>query len=160
MTPPAGSIGLAGENGEVMIRFQGDVRLSLCTTLDDLIERLFADCQPTHFVLDLGPATNVDSTCLGLIAKLGIESERRLSRQPQLYCTNADVQSQLDSLGLMPLFEPCAAAPDAIDVPVSLSPCAPVDAQPVVLEAHRILMDLQPSNQGRFQDLVRALDRD
>ena len=159
MTSDGGRIGLAIDGGQVLLRFEGDVRLSLCTTLDDLIERLFDDAHPTRLLVDLGPAINIDSTCLGLIAKLGIETDRQLGFKPQIFCTNQDVQSQLDSLGLMPLFDVCGHAPTDDAQALSAAPCTAVDAQPVVLQAHRILMDLHASNEGRFQDLVQALDR-
>lgn len=144
----------------MVIRFDGDVRLSLCTTLDDLIDRLLVGSEHQGVLIDLTPAHNIDSTCLGLIAKLGIESQQRYGKAPTLVCPVGDVFSQVDGLGVLDLFDHHARF-DLGSVPVRpLEPvdCADSAARPLVLQAHQVLMGLNEQNQILFTDLVKALD--
>jgi len=71
---------LNSDTGEILLakgperwsfKFVGDVRLSLCTTLDQLIGDVFSAGYPGMLEIDLTQAINIDSTCLGLLAKIG-----------------------------------------------------------------------------------------
>ena len=156
----AGSIGLAEIDDQIIVRFTGDVRLSLCTTLDDLIDRLLEPSAAGDVIIDLVTATNIDSTCLGLIAKLGIQVQAQFDRTPVLICPPGDVLSQISGLGLMDLFQ---YSDQTVPVSTSVEPiqtigCEGADVKPIVLKAHQVLMNLNHDNQALFKDLVKALD--
>lgn len=125
MNAPIGSIGVATIDQRIVVRFDGDVRLSLCTTLDDLIDKLLSDQHAVQILVDLRAASNIDSTCLGLIAKLGIESQKRYGHRPTLICPDGDVLSQVSGLGLMDLFDHQETSVDPTP------PVLSIDTQPV-----------------------------
>ena len=73
-----GKIQFAEEQGTFVLKFIGDVRLTLCAALDSYIEKIFSVLSFESIVIDLTETECIDSTSLGLLAKLSILS-RRLS---------------------------------------------------------------------------------
>ena len=157
---------MSSDNGEILLakgperwsfKFVGDVRLSLCTTLDQLIGDVFSAGYPGVLEIDLTPAINIDSTCLGLLAKLAMQYETETQSQPFLCCPHAHLIDLIESLGLESLFNWVEEIQilDAESVP--LRPCDAVTAQPLVLEAHERLAQLSTDNQAQFQGLIDSL---
>ena len=157
---------MSSDNGEILlakgperwsVKFVGDVRLSLCTTLDQLIGDVFSAGYPGVLEIDLTPAINIDSTCLGLLAKLAMQYETETQSQPFLCCPHAHLIDLIESLGLESLFNLVEEIQilDAESVP--LRPCDAVTAQPLVLEAHERLAQLSTDNQAQFQGLIDLL---
>lgn len=154
------------DNGEILVakgperwsfKFVGDVRLSLCTTLDQLIGDVFSAGYPGVLEIDLTQAINIDSTCLGLLAKLAMQYEVETQSQPQLCCPHAHLIDLLESLGLESLFNLVEETQRVEAKPVPLRPCDAVSAQPLVLEAHEHLAQLNTENQAQFQGLIDSL---
>ncbi len=139
-----------------ILGFNGDVRLSLCTTLDDLIEGIF-DQIPSQLMVDLSTAQNIDSTCLGLLAKLAMRYQVETQRLPQLLCPDGDLSDLIESLGLETLFESVDALPVIDAQALPLKTCDAQSASPLVLQAHETLAELNQANQAQFQGLISAL---
>ena len=72
-----GRILVAGQDGAFVIKLVGDVRLTLCTTLDEFFDEMLSVEGFASVVVDLSDALNVDSTTLGLLAKLAIKAKER-----------------------------------------------------------------------------------
>lgn len=156
-----GKIQFAEQSGTFVLKFVGEVRLTLCSALDATIEKIFAALNFTAIIIDLTEAQSVDSTTLGLMAKLSILSRQKVGLLPTVVTTNPDVTRVLQSMGFDQVFNivdtplPC---PDCLaDLPSQDQSEEVVKAK--VLEAHRILMGLNDSNREAFHDLVSALER-
>lgn len=156
-----GKIQFAGHDGVFALKFVGEVRLTLCSVLDEVIEGIFSAPEFTSIIIDLTEATNLDSTTLGLLAKLSILSRRRNGLLPTLLSTNPDISRLLESMGFELVFNmvsspvPC---PDCLrDLPAQNASEEQVKLH--VLEAHRILMELNENNRAAFRDLVSALEK-
>jgi len=156
-----GKIQFAEQSGTFVLKFVGEVRLTLCSALDATIEKIFAALNFTAIIIDLTEAQSVDSTTLGLMAKLSILSRQKVGLLPTVVTTNPDITRVLQSMGFDQVFNivdtpvPC---PDCLaDLPSQDQSEEVVKAK--VLEAHRILMGLNDSNREAFHDLVSALER-
>jgi len=156
-----GKIQFAEQSGTFVLKFVGEVRLTLCSALDATIEKIFAALNFTAIIIDLTEAQSVDSTTLGLMAKLSILSRQKVGLLPTVVTTNPDITRVLQSMGFDQVFNivdtplPC---PDCLaDLPSQDQSEEVVKAR--VLEAHRILMGLNDSNREAFHDLVSALER-
>ena len=68
----AGRILVAAHDGIYVLLFEGDVRLTLCTAVDGFLEKMFHDQQFKSVLVDLSRTDSIDSTSLGLLAKLGV----------------------------------------------------------------------------------------
>ena len=157
MNSDTGEILLAKGPERWSFKFVGDVRLSLCTTLDQLIGDVFSAGYPGMLEIDLTQAINIDSTCLGLLAKLAMRYEVETQSQPQLCCPHPHLIDLLESLGLESLFKLVEETQTLDAEPVPLRPCDAVSAQPLVLEAHERLAQLNTDNQAQFQGLIDSL---
>jgi anti-anti-sigma factor len=155
-----GRIQFAEQNGTFVLKFIGEVRLTLCSVLDSTIEYIFSAPDFNAIVIDLTETNSIDSTTLGLLAKLSILSRQKVGLLPTLVTVHPDITRLLHSMGFDQVFNivnrplPC---PDCLaDLPSQDQSEEVVKAK--VLEAHQILMGLNDSNREAFHDLVNALE--
>ena len=105
-------------------------------------------------------ADGVDSTTLGLIAKLGIHCQSEYGINVQLFCESPSILRTLDCMGfdeIIDIFQ------DVPEISADLQAIEPVDTEVdemrrQVLEAHKLLVKLSPDSQEQFTDLIRALE--
>ncbi len=157
----AGKIQFAEQDGVFVLKFAGEVRLTLCSALDATIDSIFAAEHFVAIVIDLTEATSVDSTTLGLLAKLSILSRHKSGLLPTLVTTNPDIDRLLESMGFEQVFNIVGAPVRCPDCLCDLPPqdVSESTVRRTVIEAHRILMDLNERNRDAFCDLVTALER-
>jgi len=157
-----GKIQFAESEGTFVLKFVGDVRLTLCAALDAYIEKIFSVLNFNAIIIDLTETDCIDSTSLGLLAKLSILSRDKVGFLPTLVSNKDDMNRLLQSMGFDQVFnivsqvEPSMA--DLADLPGQLLSEELVKDK--VLEAHRILMNLNDHNRAAFRDLVSALESD
>ncbi|WP_110685329.1 STAS domain-containing protein [Salinicola aestuarinus] len=155
-----GRIKAAFDSGVFVLKLCGDVRLTLCATLDAQAQRL-ADLPGLRAVMvDLREATNVDSTALGFLAKVALAVQGRVEQPPTIIAEHPDVLHMLDVMGFARYFT-LVEAP--LTDPPALADLPPVEAdasglQQRILEAHRILMQMSDHNRHEFQPLVELLE--
>jgi anti-anti-sigma factor len=155
-----GRILVGDHDGVYVLLFQGDVRLTLCTAVDAFLDRMFQDAGFKSVLVDLGETESIDSTSLGLLAKLSIQADRRFGYRPTLISTQADITRILVTMGLDDVFN-LVREPLVHDEQLGELPCQAASEAEIrerVLEAHRILMDMNESNRTAFQDLVTTLE--
>ena len=156
-----GKILAASHNGAYVIRFEGDVRLTLCTTIDDYFQRMYDDPAFASVWVDVCSAEGLDSTTLGLLAKLALTVKERFGFEPAIYSCDPGINRLIKSMGFQRLFdlreEVCGAPEEATAIPVVEGSEAVVKDK--VIEAHRVLMELSPENRARFKDLLTVLER-
>ncbi|WP_373186176.1 anti-sigma factor antagonist RssC [Halopseudomonas sp.] len=155
-----GKIQFAESEGTFVLKFIGDVRLTLCAALDAYIEKIFSVLTFNAIIIDLTETDGIDSTSLGLLAKLSILSRQKVGFLPTLVSTKDDMNRLLQSMGFDQVFnivsEITPTATELEDLPgQALSEELVKDK---VLEAHRILMNLNEHNREAFRDLVSALE--
>ena len=159
----SGEILIADYQGIYVIKMSGDVRLNLCIAFDDCIESLFAreDFQSVFF--DLSCAENLDSTTLGLIAKVAIKCQTKSLPQPMVHCKNSGIIRLLTTMGIDEICRLVDQNPVAYEESNDfqrLKAASNPDEDQVkakVLESHHILMALNESNRQTFKDLVQTL---
>ncbi len=156
-----GKILAAHHDGAYVLRFEGDVRLTLCTTLDEYFQKMFDDPEFASVWVDLCSAEGLDSTTLGMLAKLALEVEEKFGFQPVIYCCEPGITRLLRSMGFQRLFvlrdELCSNPDDIDEIPVVEGSEDAVKQK--VIEAHRVLMGLSEENRARFKDLLAVLER-
>ena len=157
-----GRILVGDHQGIYVLMFQGDVRLTLCTAVDAFLDRMFEDVRFRSVVVDLGQTESIDSTSLGLLAKISIQADKRFGYRPTLVSTRPEITRVLVTTGLDDVF-------NLVDQPLEHDEqlgeldwrsATKDEMRSRVLEAHRILMDMNESNRAAFQDLVRTLEED
>ena len=156
----SGRILVASHDGVYVIVFEGDVRLTLCTTVDEYLEKMFQDSGFRSVIVDLSGTDNIDSTSLGLLAKLSIQADKRFSFRPTLISTRRDITRILLSMGFDEVFdlveEPLEHHEQLAELPELIA--SEEDVRQRVLDAHRMLMSMNETNRDTFHDLVAALE--
>ena len=160
MSLERGRILVAEQQGVYDIKLNGDVRMVLCTSLANYIDSIFQRGDATEVLVDMLDATGVDSTTLGLLAKLAIYCNRQFNLRPKLFCNNDGINHTLRVMSLDDVFDlyegPAGKGGQWLELP-----CDDSDEESCrlrVLEAHRLLIELNPDNRDDFIDLIRSLE--
>jgi len=154
-----GQILVADHQGVYVIKMLGDVRLTFCVSFDQFIDSMFNDSQFASVLFDLSEAEAIDSTTLGLMAKISILGQERHGITPVVLATNPGIQRILRTMGFADIF----TIVDKLDAPLLAERalvCDNCDEQQVkarVLEAHQILMGMNAQNAEAFRNLVDML---
>ena len=155
-----GRILAASHDGAYVLRFDGDVRLTLCTTIDEYFQKMYADPDFASVWVDLCSAEGIDSTTLGLLAKLALKVKEQFGFQPVIYCCEPGIVRLLKSMGFQRLFDireqRCEESGSSNEIPTVAGSEDAVKNK--VIEAHRVLMDLSDENRERFKDLIAVLE--
>jgi anti-anti-sigma factor len=156
----AGEILVADHDGVYVIKMVGDVRLTLCISFDQFIDAMFKNSRFTSVLFDLSEAEAIDSTTLGLMAKISILGQEQHGIMPVILASNPSIQRILQTMGFSDIF----VIVDKLDGPVLAGKplnCVNCDEQQVkekVIEAHKLLMGLNASNADTFRNLVNMLE--
>ena len=186
-----GAIKVARHHDVTVIRLEGDVRLTLCLSFDQFIHDLFQhrerqgkDGSGDHSVVfDLVEAESIDSTTLGLMAKIAIEGAEQGARNPIVMTSNESISRLLESMGFEDIFDivpaeslNISAGGEAVDGRTSIYPiderysnergalasagkAANEEAvRSKVIEAHQYLMSMNAKNHETFKPLIEALE--
>lgn len=159
------TIRYAEVEGNYILKFEGDIRVTLCASFDAFITHMFANPRLNSILLDLSKAKNIDSTALGMIAKIAAQSIKVLQQQPTTLSTNPDIDRILQCMGLPQVLNMVKS----LDLEKHACKDAKVKDMPLgdhtqahmcgkVLEAHKSLMALNESNKAVFHDLVSGLE--
>jgi len=155
-----GRILVAHHDGVYLMKFTGDVRVTLCTTVDSFLDSMFRDVLFKSVIVDLSDAECIDSTSLGILAKLSIQAQSRFDYLPVLVSINPDITRLLKSMGFEDVFQ---IVEDKIENADQLGELPKInssdeDIRKRVIEAHRILMAMNENNRAAFHDLVETLE--
>lgn len=156
----AGKILVAQSQGIYIVKFVGDVRLNLCSTLDKYTDEMFENNMFKTVIIDLSETQCIDSTSLGQLAKISILYKEKLGQVPTIISTSDDINRILSSMGFDSVFHIVNELVSKVEYLDEL----PVEAvnegemKSRVLEAHKFLMDMNQNNRDAFQDLVNSLE--
>jgi anti-anti-sigma factor len=157
-----GKLLVAEQDGVHVLKFVGDVRVTLGPTIDAFLTALMKTEDFRSVIIDLTETKGIDSTSLGFLAKISIGAKDIFGIVPTIVSTNDDITRILLSMGFDQVFliikEPMESSIEMGEVPVK--DVAEEDLREKVLEAHQVLMQLNEDNQNTFRDLVVALQRE
>ncbi|MFT5593557.1 MAG: anti-anti-sigma factor [Oceanicoccus sp.] len=155
-----GKILVAQSQGIYIIKFVGDVRLSLCSTLDQYTDQMFESDAFKTVIIDLTETQCIDSTSLGQLAKISILYKEKYGQLPTIVSTQDDINRILLSMGFDQVFyivKELVSRVEYLDE-LPLKSVSEAEMKKRVLEAHKLLMDMNQNNRDAFQDLVKSLE--
>lgn len=151
---------LAAEIGNIpILKFVGDVRVLMSSTIDVYFSSLYRKAILDAMLIDLSEAKGIDSTALGMLAKMAIQLRNRFNVIPTIISTNPDITKILMSMSFNLIFK-------IVDQPLNnetqfgeLSEITESDevVRDKIIEAHQTLMSLSEENKVEFRELVNAL---
>lgn len=155
-----GRILVAEHDGIYLLKLDGDVRLTLCSSISQYLEKIFSDRIPKEVYVDLLDAECVDSTTLGLLARLAIHTQREFAFKTRLLCVSRNILRVFEAMDIDGLFEILGAASLPALTPSEV-PQGELDEEEIrhqVLEAHKLLVKLNPALMGEFYNLITSLE--
>jgi len=169
---PKGHVTHAERHGVHVLRYFGEVHFMLAPGIQRFVDHLIDDGSISGMVFDLTCALSLDSTNLGLMARV---NERLLgagAANSVIISGNEDIDVVLRSMGfdqtfdMVPSGEPLpgaprvAVAPEVGADPIKTDPPSANDLRQTMLEAHRALVRLSDAGRLEFEPVVQCLERD
>ncbi len=157
-----GHVEYASLNGTHIFKLIGEVRAHSCISLDKLLNKLEQHENVVGAIVDLTQTTFIDSTVLGVLAKLGLKLKQTHHIQAVMLSTNPDMTTLANSMGLGQVFvilnycgDPSVCTRKLVEENINHATMLTT-----VLEAHRTLMQLNENNQNMFEPLVKQLEKE
>jgi anti-anti-sigma factor len=156
-----GKILHASQDGIHVLRFVGDIRYTLGHSLDRFLEGLFAGSTPAGFVIDLTATDCIDSTNLGLLARIAREMHNHSAPRVTIVSDRPDINAVLTSMALDEVFDIVsrASVPDGGEQELPRKKADRDSLSRTLLKAHRALMELSERNAETFRDVVAKLEQ-
>jgi anti-anti-sigma factor len=157
-----GQILYAKVRGTYVLKFSGDVRYTACAPLSAFIKQLQVQDGYDDILIDLTDAEALDSTNLGLLARIANLVQDRFHHKTTLVSTNANVNRTLETMGLYDVFN-IDDQYQSTDFSGRVLPVVKEREQETadaILQAHRILSELNDYNREMFHNVVEALESD
>jgi len=151
----------ASHDGVHVLRFIGDIRYTLTPSINRFLEAVFAGPRPAGFVIDLSEADSIDSTNLGLLARIAMRLQALDAPRVTLVSNRADINAILTSMALDEVFDIVDDTGMVTGAAQEL-PHADADKETLartLIDAHRALMELSEHNREMFRDVVASLEK-
>ncbi len=154
---------LHAEHGhQCFVKMVGEIRHPLSPSLDAFINQVFHDGKTNTFVIDLSETRFIDSTNLGLLAKIARQTMQNKWDPPILVSGSEEVDAVLESMGFDEAFTVVGSA-GCPGEELHETPAADVEVQArarLILEAHRALADMNDTCRDMFHDVVEMFERE
>ena len=158
-----GKILYAEHDGVHFLKFVGDVRLTLGPTISSFIEHLRNCDNFKSMIVDLSETQGIDSTALGLLARVAICTSESFNSPPSVICPSESIGRLLKSMAMDQVCHLVKDRPGDSEGGLAELPCKDAseeDLREEVLQAHKTLMNLDEGNQDKFRNLVEALEEE
>jgi anti-anti-sigma regulatory factor len=158
----AGRVLVGTPSGHVLIRVEGRGTHMNSQPLRDFVMDMLRQGY-LEFDLDLTDCLYVDSTFAGVIVALSLQARESSGGKVAVFGANARCREQLHTLGIEHLFDikndqPQGLAPQ--DMEALPWPFSSEEAWgETILEAHRTLASIDPTNAARLQDVIEYMQQ-
>jgi anti-anti-sigma factor len=159
---PPGKLLFAECRNTLVVKLQGRMGYSVSADFDRFVDEVFACPGFDAVLVDLTDTTAIDSTNLGLLAKVAKNARQKLKQRASLVSTNEEITEILLNVGLDKIFqlvEHSDVAPDALES-VRTGSSSEAEMARTMLAAHELLAELNERNACEFKDVVEFLRRE
>ncbi|MCK5683368.1 STAS domain-containing protein [bacterium] len=150
----------AVNDDKCVFKLVGKIRYMMSTCFNKAIEMIFSEHNIKTFIIDLTKTTYIDSTSLGLVAKIALFCYNQKLKKPVLLSTNNEVTEVIKSMGFEQAFVIISKIDkDNDDNFISVNCDVKSELNDTMLEAHQILMDMNENNRDKFKNVVDLLKK-
>ena len=142
-----------------ILKLVGDIRYTMGCALGDFLNDLFARADYDDIVVDLTEAHSIDSTSLGLLARIANFNRERFHHKTTLLSSNVDVNQVLDNMGFYEIFNirDTGETISAALLQLAIQDPNKDELTRIVYEAHCTLSEINPQNREMFKYVVENL---
>ena len=158
---PNGHVTHAQREGFHVLRYFGRVDYMLATSINRFADRILEKGRVGGLIFDLTEAENLDSTNLGLLARIAERVRSAGGGRSVIVSTSDNINCVLRSMSFDQIFEIVTDPTDfsAVgDDPIEAEPQSQEELLNTMLDAHRKLVTLSESDRLQFQDVVACLE--
>jgi len=149
------------KNRCLYLNMTGAIRHTLCSSLDILVRKVIEQEEVDKFVIDLRPATYLDSTSLGLIARMARHMKEKSSEKLVLISTNDDVNQILTSVqfsSIANIFDKWKDLPEKfLEVEVFAEEVQ--SHREMIMKSHQELATIHEDNRKKFNAVIQSLEK-
>ncbi len=157
-----GSILYSKNEQKYFIKLAGDLRFTSGHDFDCLLNVIFKDADLKDIMIDMSEANYLDSTILGLLAKIANFMIKKFKRKITVLSTNEDINYLLDSIGLnevLIIVKSCNCSPEMLQEIPNIN-ASERESALTILDAHHQLIALNEKNRTEFKDVVELLEKE
>lgn len=157
-----GHVTHAEQRGIHVLRYFGTVNFMLAPGIQRFVDDLIEHGSVSGLVFDLTQASSLDSTNLGLMARV---NERLLgvgAANSVIISSEGDIDVVLRSMGFDQTFDVLTTPPGealAQEEPIATDAPSPSEIRETMLAAHRALVRLSDAGRLEFEPVVACLER-
>ena len=156
-----GEYKFAKEEKNYFIKLSGQLKYTECANFSSFINKLERDRDYENILMDISDTTYIDSTNLGLLAKLAQLVIDKSNHRMTVITTNDDVTELLHNIGFDDI---CLLIEEGLKTEYPFDYIMGVDENEetlakVMLEAHRRLMTMNEKNELEFRNVVELMEK-
>jgi len=158
---PNGHVTHAQKEGFHVLRYFGRVDYMLATSINRFADRMLEKGGVGGLIFDLTEAENLDSTNLGLLARIADRVSKAGGGRSVIVSTSDNINCVLRSMSFDQIFEIVTDPADfsaVSDDEIEAEPQSQEELLNTMLDAHRTLVSLSDSDRLQFQDVVACLE--
>ncbi|MGM0607298.1 MAG: STAS domain-containing protein [Candidatus Muiribacteriota bacterium] len=161
-----GKILVAQKNNILFLKITGNIVYNDFRGFDIYLSDLFEKKDIKNAVIDLNEAKSIDSTNLGLIAKVAVNIFKKYEKKIILISENDDITRVIESMGFSQIMHIVKSfkCDDKLnynnivsDMNVDKNEAEEVNT---MLEAHKQLAELTPENRDKFEKVIEFLENE
>lgn len=151
-----GTVCYAKQDHLYILKFIGEIRYTMSCSVDTFLDKLFANDDFDNILIDLTETISIDSTNLGLLAKIANFVQKRFGHKATIISTNPDINGILDSVGFDQAFTICADRASCREAVQQLSIKDPSRAElaKTLFETHSRLSEMNKKNRETFKNVL------
>jgi anti-anti-sigma factor len=149
-----------------VLKLTGPIRFVAAQAIRHFVDDLPSADPDDGVLIDLRAVDVIDSTGMGVLARIGRTSLERRGRRAVIVCPQNDVATTLRSASFDEVFVMLETCPyddedaELAEVPLVVRPASSpeLDLGRVVLDAHRELVGVSERNMDAYRDVIVALE--
>ena len=147
-------------NGVQVLRYIGDIRYTLSLALDAYIKGLLRIPDLRGFVVDLSAVDGIDTTNLGILARLARAMQRSGLPKVTVVSDRPVINEILEGMGFDRVFHVVSGSGSALERMREIPDISSDDTAMtrLLLESHRALLDMNERNRVQFKNVVEVFE--
>lgn len=145
-----------------LIKMSGNLKYTGSGGFDTFVESIFAKIQNKSVVIDLTESLYLDSTNLGILAKIADTMMTTYDKKTTIISSNPNITTLLINIGFDAFFTILDESPVTDTALSDISEMISGDRSMalMMLEAHKALMELNEKNRGIYSSVVSLLEKE
>ncbi|MBN2657536.1 MAG: STAS domain-containing protein [Spirochaetales bacterium] len=145
-----------------LIKMSGNLKYTGSGGFDTFVENIFSRIDNKSVVIDLTESLYLDSTNLGILAKIADTMLSKFEKKTTIISSNPDITTLLTNIGFDDFFTILDESPVTETALSDISEMVTGDRglALMMLEAHKALMELNDKNKSVFSSVVSLLQKE